>query len=68
MDYSLKPTWQRGILTLILIFVFFFLPTIPALNQIQCIRTPCNPLETMVAPYQLFNQNIISSSWTLMYK
>lgn len=67
MDYSLKPTWQRGILTLILVFILFFLPLIPASNQVQCIRAPCPPLQTMIAPYQLFNQNIIFNQWTLAF-
>ena len=62
--FSLKPTIQRMFLTFLLIFIFFFLPIVPVKNQIQCIRAPCNPVDTKIAVFQIFSQNIYLTIWS----
>lgn len=64
MKYSLRLTWQRIIVSLIILFVFFFLPIVPVQNQIQCVRAPCPPVSTILAPFQMFSPSIIFTYWT----
>jgi hypothetical protein len=62
--FSLKPTIQRIFLTFLLIFIFLFLPIVPVKSQIQCIRAPCNPVDTKIAVFQIFSQNVYLTSWS----